>query len=176
MIYNGPLPKCKYTATETPTIICTAETIGAVKSHRILQILLDSGSRKTLIKHSALPRGTTKQKKLNTTKTLKTLAGNVAATEVVTLRDIILPEFDKNGRVDEQKALVFDSPCRYDIIFGTDFLSIIKININYETGLMEWYVCILPLRDPFTIDKEYYQDMEDAMHVQSKKNFSEKTG
>jgi len=164
--YNIPLPKCKRTATETPTTICTAKTIGAVRSHKILRILLDSGSRKTLIKRSALPRGT-KPKKLSTTKTLTTLAGNVAAAEIVTLRDIRLPEFDKNRRIEEQKALVFDAPCRYDIIFGTDFLTKVGININYETGFMEWYECILPLRDPFTLDKESYQDMEDAMHVQT---------
>ena len=164
--YHIPLPKCKRTATETPTTICTAKTIGSVRSHKILRILLDSGSRKTLIKRSALPRGT-KPKKLSTTKTLTTLAGNVAAAEIVTLRDIRLPEFDKNRRIEEQKALVFDAPCRYDIIFGTDFLTKVGININYETGFMEWYECILPLRDPFTIDKESYQDMEDAMHVQT---------
>jgi len=32
---------------------------------------------------------------------------------------------------------------------------------------MEWYVYILPLRDSFTIDKESYQDMEDAMYAQT---------
>ena len=32
---------------------------------------------------------------------------------------------------------------------------------------MEWYGCILPLRDPFSLDKESYQDMEDAMYVQT---------
>ena len=45
--YHIPLPKCKRMATETPTTICTANTIVAVKSHNILRILLDSGSRKT---------------------------------------------------------------------------------------------------------------------------------
>ena len=107
-----------------------------MRSHKILRILLDSGSRKTLIKRSALPRGT-KPKKLSTTKTLTTLAGNVAAAEIVTLRDIRLPEFDKNRRIEEQKDLVFDAPCRYDIILGTDFLTKVGININYETGFME---------------------------------------
>ena len=36
---------------------------------------------------------------------------------------------------------------------------------------MERYEWILPLRDPFTIDKESYQDMEDAMHVQTEDKF-----
>jgi hypothetical protein len=53
--YNIPLPKCKRMATETPTTSCTSKTIGAMKSCKILRILLDSGSRKTLIKRSALP-------------------------------------------------------------------------------------------------------------------------
>jgi len=32
---------------------------------------------------------------------------------------------------------------------------------------MECYECILPLRDPFIIDKQSYQDVEDAIHVQT---------
>jgi len=57
VIYNVRLPKCKHTATETPTTICTAKTIDAVKSHKVQRILLDSGSCKTLIKCPALQRG-----------------------------------------------------------------------------------------------------------------------
>jgi len=82
-----------------------------------------------------LPRGT-KPKKLSTAKTLEMLAGNIAAAGAITIRDITLPEFDTNRRIEEQKALVFDAPCRYDIIFGTDFLTKVGININYETGFV----------------------------------------
>ena len=35
--YNILLPKCKHTATKTPTTICTAKTIGSVTSHKILR-------------------------------------------------------------------------------------------------------------------------------------------
>jgi len=48
-----------------------------------------------------------------------------------------LPEFDKNRQIEEQKAVVFDAPCRYDIIFDTDYLTKVGININYETSFME---------------------------------------
>ena len=85
---------------------------------------------------------------------------------MVTLRDIRLPEFNKNRRISEQEALVFDAKCRYDIIFGTDFLAKVGINISYETGFMEWYECVLPLRDPHTLDSQTYKDMEEAMFVQ----------
>ena len=42
-------------AMETPTTICMVDTIGAVRSRQILRVLLDSGSRRTLIKKSVLP-------------------------------------------------------------------------------------------------------------------------
>ena len=35
---------------------------------------------------------------------------------------------------------------------------------------MEWYECILPLRDPMSLDKQSYQDMKDSMYVQTKYN------
>ena len=35
---------------------------------------------------------------------------------------------------------------------------------------MEWYQSILPIKDPFTIDKESYHDMEDAIYDQTKDN------
>ena len=76
--------------------------------------------------------------------TLTTLAGKMSATEMVTMRDFCLPEFDKNRRIKEQKALVFDTPCQYDIILGTDFLSKSGIKINNKTGFMEWFESLLP--------------------------------
>ncbi len=36
-----------------------------------------------------------------------TLAGTYTSTEVVTMRNLRLPEFDKSRNVDSQKALVF---------------------------------------------------------------------
>ncbi len=36
-----------------------------------------------------------------------TLAGSMQTQEVVHLRDLQLPEFDKNRRIGEQKALIF---------------------------------------------------------------------
>ena len=59
------------------------------------------------------------------------------AQQVVTLRDIRLPEFDKNGRIVQQKALVFDNDnCQYDMILGTNFLSKTGIKLDYDCGIM----------------------------------------
>lgn len=48
-------------------------------------------------------------KDLSNGKNIKTLSGQVMAQQVVTLCDIHLPEFDKNRRIPQQKALVFDN-------------------------------------------------------------------
>ena len=55
---------------------------------------------------------------------------------MVHLRDIRLPEFDKNRQIDEIKALIFEGECRYDAILGADFLTKAGINIMYKTGNM----------------------------------------
>jgi len=108
-----------------------------------------------------------KPRKLSASRTTKTLAGIFAAADTATLRGIRLPAFDKNRGIEEQKPLVFGSTCRYVIILSTDFLSKVGINIIYETGFIEWYECILPLRDPFSLDTKYFNDIEDIMVVQT---------
>ena len=43
---------------------------------------------------------------------------------MVNLRDICLPEFDKDRIISQQLALIFDNDsCGYDMIIGTNFLS-----------------------------------------------------
>jgi hypothetical protein len=58
--------------------------------------------------------------------------------EVVALRDLRLPEFDKNWCISQQKALVFDNEkVECDIILGTNFLSKTGTKLNYSEGKMK---------------------------------------
>jgi hypothetical protein len=76
-----------------------------------------------MIKRSALPKGVI-TKLLGDIILLRTLAGCLKTQEVVTIRDIRLPEFDKNRRINQHKVLVFDNDnIKYDVILGTNFLS-----------------------------------------------------
>ncbi len=53
---------------------------------------------------------------------MSTLAGTYTSTEIVIMRNLRLPVFDKNRYVDQQKALAFQSEtCKYDVILGADF-------------------------------------------------------
>ncbi len=61
-----------------------------------------------MIKRSALPKGVI-TKLFGDTKLVRTLAGCLKMQKVVTMRDIRLPEFDKNRRINQQKVLVFDN-------------------------------------------------------------------
>ena len=68
--------------------------------------------------------------------------------------------------IDCHNALVFDTPCRYDIIFGTDFLNKVGMKINFEDSVVEWYDSKLPLYDPRGLGLEDFKEMEDSLYVQ----------
>ena len=72
------------------------------------------------------------------------------------MRNIRLPELDKNRNVDQQKALVFESKtCKYDVILGADFLIKTGIDVKYSTRTIEWFENELPIRDPYSLtDKD----------------------
>ncbi len=83
----------------------------------------------TLISKHVLPKAVTPIS-LKQSHNLNILAGMIKCSDVVTLRDMRLPEFDKNRNIETQKALVFYNPgCKYDIIYGNDFL--VKTGINF---------------------------------------------
>ena len=97
-----------------------------------MRVLLDSSLTVSMIKRSVLPPKVV-TKSISETKNISTLAGKLQAREVVTLRVLRLPEFDKNRRVSQQKALVFDNDhVKYNIILGKNFLSKTGIKLNYR--------------------------------------------
>jgi len=161
--YRGPkvLPK-----NETPATICTASTIGLVRSRKLFRVLLDSGSNACLIKRSALPAGI-KPKFLNDKKSFRTLAGTLQADQIVTMRDIRLPEFNRSATIAQQRALIFDNiNCKYDLILGTNFLSKIGMKLNYEKGQMEWFDSCIPMRAHSGLTSVDFDDMSDNYFIQ----------
>ena len=119
--------------------VCTANTIGCVRSCKLIQALLYSGSTGCSIKRSALPKCLVPNT-IADTKSFKNLAQKLTASEMVTLRDIRLPDFDKNRSIAQRRALIFDNDyCLYDMIIGTNFIFKTVIKLDYESGNMEWY-------------------------------------
>ena len=106
--YMIPVPKggTPRDTSLTPIIIMIVNSIGLKKSRAILKVLLDPGSTKTMISHKALPREA-QLLPLQQEKKVTTLAGTMKTKNLVNLRDIRLPEFDKSCQIEEQKALIF---------------------------------------------------------------------
>jgi len=160
-----PNPKCKKPRRETPATIMICDTIGALKSRRVLKVLFDTGSRKSFINESVLPPGCIPTATQDSV-TMRTMMGTFTASEVVKLRDIRLPEFDTTRHITQQTAFITKGACRYDLILGTDFLSKAGIRFDYDDGMMRWFDAVLPMRDPFGLTSQEFDDMEDALFVQ----------
>jgi len=132
----------------TPVTIMVVDTIGTVKSRRLLKVLLDSGPTITLINKKCLPKAC-KPCPISPSRMVNTLAGSYQSSAMVIMRNIRLPELDKNRNVDQQKALIFESEtCKYDVILGADFLT---------KATIEWFENELPLRNPHVLN-----DKDDA--------------
>jgi len=82
-----------------PITIMVVDTISAVKSRRLLKVLLDSGSTTTLINKKCLPRNC-KTCKTSHSRMVNTLAGSYNTSEMVVMRNLRLPELDKNRNID----------------------------------------------------------------------------
>jgi hypothetical protein len=150
----------------TPVTIMVVDTISSVKSRIFLKVLLDSGSTATMINRKCLPRNC-KPCEITSSRQINTLAGTYTSTEVVIMRNLRIPEFDKNRNVDQQKALVFQSEtCKYDVILGADFLTKTGIDVKYSTGTMEWFDSELPMRNPHLLQPKDFEAMACIVEVQ----------
>ena len=166
--YMMPISKSKRStdASLTPITIGVADTIGISKSKNLLKVLLDPGSTKTLISKKVIPRNASPANLQKRTR-IRTIAGTMTAQNMVNLTGIRLPEFDKNRKIDNQKALIFDQECRYDLILGADFLTKTGMNIMYQNGNIEWFENTIPMRNPHDIDLKEYLAMADAIEIQN---------
>ena len=105
------------------------DTIGLLPLHKLLKVLFDPGSTRILIKASVVPKKA-KAVVLANKKAFKTISGSINATSMIHMRDIKLPKFDKNRKISEQKALIFDNACKYVVILGADFRTKIGMDIK----------------------------------------------
>jgi hypothetical protein len=128
----------------------------------LLKELFDLGSTATLINRKCLPKHC-KENPIKQECKINTLAGSCESKDMVVVRNLRLPKLDKNRIIDQQKALVFNGQCKYDVILGADSLSKLGINIKYSTGTIEWFNNELPMRDPRELNDKEYLAMEDIL-------------
>ena len=86
----------------TPVTIVVIDTIGTVRSRRLLKILLDSGFTTTLINKRCLPRKC-QPCLISQSRMVNTLAGSYQSSAMVVMHNSRLPELDKIGILTSRK-------------------------------------------------------------------------
>ena len=103
---------------------------------------------------------------------VNTLAGNYQSSAMVIMRNLRLPELDKNRNIEQHKALIFESEnCKYDVILGADFLTKTGIDVKYSTNTIEWFENELPLRDPHLLKDKDFASMATIIEIQQEVEF-----
>jgi hypothetical protein len=123
--------------TVAPMSFMVAKTINGKTSMRLLRSLFDSGGSATMIHERCLPRGC-ETTRLTNNVTSNTIAGNFSSERCVLMKEITLPEFDRNKKIDQQGAFVFGGECNYDVILGRDFLTNAGIDIRFQDNKIQW--------------------------------------
>ena len=78
------------------------DSIGAVRSGKSLKVQLDSGSTTTLINKKCLPK-TWKPCQISQSRMVNKLADSYQLSAMVVMRNLRLPELDKNRNIEQQK-------------------------------------------------------------------------
>jgi hypothetical protein len=103
---------------------------------------------------------------------VNTLTGSYQLSATVVMRNLSLPELDKNRNVEQQKALIFESDtCKYDVIQGADFLTETGIDVKYSIGTIEWFKNELPLCNPHDLKDKDFKAMTELIEIQQEVDF-----
>ncbi len=83
------------------------------------------------------------------------------------MRNLRLPELDKNRNVEQQKNLIFESDtCKYDVILGADFLAETEIYVKYSIGTIQLFKNELPLCSPHDLKDKGFKAMAEIIEIQ----------
>jgi hypothetical protein len=96
-------PKKNVPQNLAPVTIMVVDTISSVSSRRLLKILWDSGSSTTLVNKKCLPNKKCKPCQISQSRMVNTLAGSYQLSTTVVMRNLRLPELDKNIMLNNNK-------------------------------------------------------------------------
>ena len=60
---------------------------------------------------------------------MNTLAGTYTSGGEIAMKGLRLPEFDKSRNTEEQRAIVFEANCWYDVLLDNDFINRVGMDI-----------------------------------------------
>ena len=128
-----------------PFTFAASQNVQGVSLSRALVVLLDSGSTSTWISRKALPKGV--HGKTIDAIVGSTLAGQFKSSQQVVIDSLSLPEFHRGRVLPELKAMIFEAPCRYDMIIGRDVLRAFGLSLDFETDSISTEGLSMPMRE-----------------------------
>jgi hypothetical protein len=149
------------TKTEEDLLPCSLAIIHYIqKIHSTfpLRVLFDTGSDSTFMHEHALPPGATPR--VIPKRSGQTLAGLLKTSREVWLQELILPEYSRSCRIDEQHAFVFSGSCDYDIIFGHDFLRKVGMVADFKLGTMTAFDITTPMKHKKNLHKSLFSSFK----------------
>jgi len=148
--YKVPTPNINISEQQlVATTIMVVDTIHNHESTKLLRVLFDSGGFRMMINRRVLPKGVNTMGLKSKTR-MNILAGTYESGGEVYMKGLHLPEIDKSRSVEGLHALVFDADCRYDVVFGNDFINRVGIDVLGSNGIVEWLGNSIPMRSPPT--------------------------
>eukprot|EP00978_Attheya_sp_CCMP212_P002635 scaffold5363_cov34-Attheya_sp.AAC.4 len=113
--------------------------------------LLDTGSTQLFIHQSCLPSAaipTLSKKPLIS----NTAAGKLESRTEVGMTGIVCPEFTRSKRMYNLTAYVIESPCRYNVILGQDFLEATGMVLDFSKKKVIWDKLSVVMKPMIMID------------------------
>jgi len=81
---------------------------------------------------------------------------------------LIQGDQNKSRNIGKQRALVFDTNCRYDVILGNNFINKVGIDIKGSNAMVEWLGNVVPMRAPPTQSQaeEDFNALAESYHIE----------
>jgi hypothetical protein len=134
-----------------PVILVAINTIQRAETRKALVALLDTGSTRSFIHRSCLPSAVTPM--MSATPLISnTAAGKLESRTVVSMTGIVCPEFTRSKKMDNLQAYVIESPCRYDLILGRDFLEATGMVLDFSKKKVVWDELSVDMKSMTLID------------------------
>ena len=118
------------------TALMLVSSVQGKSTARIFRVLFDSGGTSSMAHKRVCPPGTNVTPK--PARQVNTLAGHMTSAGTIQIDGMRLPEFDRNRVIDSHEFGVFDAPCQYDLILGSEFLTKMGIRLDYQNLQVDW--------------------------------------
>jgi len=155
-----------------PSSLLIAKSVQDLPFAKPLKVLFDTGSDISFINTSCLPQGT-KPRILNEERHGLTAAGTFSSARLVTLKEILLPEFSRTKCIDQWDFSLFDAPCPFDILLGRNFLRKLKIDPLCSTHTTTWEDVSIPFKprsfwnDPYNVRTALATQIQESKYEQA---------